>query len=45
MRALYFEGLKGVDIVEKPVPEELKEEAEARRLELIERVSDVGGPT
>ncbi|GBF93929.1 elongation factor G [Raphidocelis subcapitata] len=40
-RAFRFKGKAGLEIEEGPVPEELKGEVEARRAELIERVSEV----
>lgn len=40
-RAITFGGAKGLDVVEGPVPADLAEEVEARRAELIERVSEV----
>jgi elongation factor G len=40
-RALRFEGAKGLEMQEGPVPDELKEEMEQRRAELVERVSEV----
>jgi len=40
-RALRFEGAKGLEMSEGPMPEEMKEEVEARRAELVERVSEV----
>jgi elongation factor G len=40
-RALRFEGAKGLEMQEGPVPPELQEEVEARRAELVERVSEV----
>lgn len=40
-RALRFEGAKGLEMVEGPVPAEMQEEVETRRAELIERVSEV----
>jgi len=40
-KALYFEGQSGIDVVEKEVPEYMKEEVEVRRQEMIECVSDV----
>lgn len=42
-RALRFGGAKGLDMSEGPVPPELSEEVEARRAELVERVSEVRG--
>ena len=40
-RAYYFDGEKGETVVEKPVPDELKDAVEEKRAELIERLSDV----
>jgi elongation factor G len=40
-RALRFEGAKGLEMLEGPVPDELNEEVEQRRAELVERVSEV----
>ncbi|GIL82330.1 hypothetical protein Vretimale_11788 [Volvox reticuliferus] len=40
-KAFYFEGPKGDKVIEGPVPERLIEEMEARRLELLEKVSEV----
>jgi hypothetical protein len=40
-RALHFEGAKGLEMVEGPVPAEMQEEVETRRAELVERVSEV----
>jgi elongation factor G len=37
-RALRFEGAKGLEMQEGPVPPELQEEVEARRAELVERM-------
>jgi len=39
-KAYYFEGEHGEIVVEKEIPEELKEEAEKKRQELIERVAE-----
>jgi elongation factor G len=39
MKALYFEGEKGMDIVEKNIPEEWKEEAETWHKKMIEKVA------
>lgn len=41
-RALRFEGAKGLEMQEGPVPDDLKDEMEQRRAELVERVSEVG---
>lgn len=40
-RAYTFDGPKGENVVEVPVPEQLKGEVEAKRAELLERVSEV----
>ena len=39
MKALYFEGEKGIDVVEKEIPEEWKEEADMWHKKMIERVA------
>jgi len=39
MKALYFEGEKGIEVVEKEIPEEWKAEAEAWHHKMIERVA------
>lgn len=39
MKALYFEGDMGIQVVEKEIPEELRAEAKKRREELVETVS------
>ena len=39
MKALYFEGLSGENVVEKEIPEELKAEAEKRREDLLDEAS------
>ncbi|MEI7424610.1 MAG: elongation factor G [Candidatus Staskawiczbacteria bacterium] len=39
MRAIYFEGEKGITVVEKDIPEEYKEEAETWHKKMIERVA------
>ena len=39
MKALYFEGEKGIDIVEKEIPAEWKEEAETWHKKMIERIA------
>jgi len=38
MKAYYFEGKMGEDIIEKEIPENFKEEAEKKRGELIEKI-------
>ena len=40
MRAIYFEGDQGEKIVEKEIPEELKEQAEEYRQKMIEGLAD-----
>lgn len=40
-KALYFEGPRGDTVTEGPVPEDLKALMEAKRAELIEKVSEV----
>ena len=37
-KAYYFEGEQGEEVIEKEIPEELKQEVEKRRSELIERI-------
>jgi len=39
MKALYFEGEKGIEVIEKDIPEEWKKEAEAWRKKMIEKVA------
>ena len=39
MKALYFEGEKGIDVVEKEIPEEWKEEAETWHKKMIEKIA------
>jgi len=39
MKALYFEGEKGIDMVEKEIPAEWKEEAETWHKKMIEKVA------
>ena len=41
MRAVGFEGSHGQDLVEAPVPESMRAEADRRRAELVERVAEV----
>lgn len=41
MKALYNEGARGENIVEKPIPEELKDIIEEKRAVLIETLADV----
>ncbi len=38
MKAYYFEGEKGIDIIEKEIPAELLEEAKKFRAEMIEKI-------
>lgn len=38
MKAYYFEGTMGTDVIEKEIPEELKAEAEKYRNKLIEKI-------
>lgn len=40
MKAIYYRGDQGVDIVEEEIPEHLREEAELRRMTMIERLCD-----
>ena len=40
-KAITFEGPSGEDIIESEVPEEFKQEMEAKRNELIEKLADV----
>lgn len=40
MKAVYFEGANGEIVVEKEIPAELVEEAEFRRMQLIETLAD-----
>jgi elongation factor G len=40
MKAVYYEGANGEDIVEKEIPTHLVTEAERRRLKMIERIAD-----
>ena len=39
MKALYFEGDKGVEVVEKDIPEEFKKEAEVWHKKMIEKIA------
>ncbi len=39
MKSLYFEGEKGIEVVEKDIPEEFKAEAEIWRKKMIERIA------
>lgn len=38
MKAIYFEGEHGEQVIEKEIPTDLKEEAEKRRREMIEKI-------
>ncbi|MBI2050049.1 MAG: elongation factor G [Candidatus Staskawiczbacteria bacterium] len=38
MKALYFEGEKGRDVVEKDIPEDMKKEAEVWRAKMVEKI-------
>ena len=40
-KAIMFSGAKGQELKEVPIPDDLKEEAEAKRAELVEKVSEV----
>jgi elongation factor G len=40
-KSFKFGGAKGLDIQEGPVPADMADEVEARRAELVERVSEV----
>ena len=35
MKALYFEGEKGIDVVEREIPEDMKEFVNEKKLELL----------
>jgi len=39
MKALYFEGEKGTQVIEKDIPEEWKEEAEAWHKKMLEKIA------
>ena len=39
MKALYFEGNDGMDVIEKEIPAELKAEADSKREELLDAIS------
>ncbi|WP_153558559.1 elongation factor G [Roseimaritima sediminicola] len=39
MKALYFEGAKGEEVVEQEIPDDLKDEAEAARAHMLESLS------
>jgi len=41
MKALYFEGEKGTEVVEKEIPEDLVELAKQKKLELISTLAEV----
>src|SRR5665811_1547395 len=38
MKAYYFEGIMGIDVIEKEIPEELKADAEKYHNELVEKI-------
>ncbi len=40
MKAIYYEGDQGMDLVERDIPEHLVEEAQSRREAMIERLAD-----
>jgi elongation factor G len=40
-KAIVFSGAKGQELKVVPIPEDLKEEVEAKRAELVEKVSEV----
>lgn len=40
MKAVYFEGAMGEEVVEKDIPEEFQEEAALRRLQMVETLAD-----
>jgi len=39
MKAIYFEGEKGIEVIEKEIPEEWKKEAEAWHKKMLEKVA------
>jgi len=39
MKALYFEGEKGRDVVEKDIPDDIKEKADAWRVKMVEKIA------
>ncbi len=39
MKAIYFEGLEGAEVLVKDIPEELKKEAESKREEMLDAAS------
>ncbi|MBI1866498.1 MAG: elongation factor G [Candidatus Staskawiczbacteria bacterium] len=39
MKALYFEGEKGKDVVEKDIPDDMKEKSEIWRAKMVERIA------
>ena len=39
MKALYFEGEKGIQVIEKEIPDELKEEAEEWYKKMVEKIA------
>lgn len=40
MKAIYYKGFQGSEVVEEAIPEHLQDEAETRRMTMIERLSD-----
>lgn len=40
MKAIYYKGFQGSEVVEESIPEHLQDEAETRRMTMIERLSD-----
>ncbi len=40
MKAVYFEGTNGEIVVERDIPEDMQEEAELRRIQMIETIAD-----
>ena len=39
MKALYFEGEKGIQVIEKEIPEEFKKEADVWHKKMLERIA------